>query len=274
MLIDTHCHIPMIVQHQKLDSDTTIPLKETEIHQVQEVINDAKHAGVTLLITIGTNVIESTNCCLLASRYKEIYASVGLYPHECTDSWQHDLYDIKKLIDSNEKIIAIGECGLDYHRPSYNKARQHDAFKAHIEVALQYKKALVIHTLDASDDTWNIVESYKHNLKRAVFHCFSENLDFAQEVVSRGYYIGIPCTITYPKNEKLRTIVSTCGLNSVVLETDAPYIPPQHVRGKLNHPRNIAVTAQYIAQLLEISLDDVAQTTTKNAKRLFGLINT
>lgn len=272
MLIDTHCHIPMIIQNQNLDSDETKPLTNAEILKAQVVIDDAKYDKVTTLITIGTNIIESTNCCKLASHYNEIYAAVGLYPHECTEHWQRDLNQIKTLIETYEKVVAIGECGLDYHRPDFNKNRQQDAFKAQIEVALKYNKALVIHTRDAADDTWSIIEPYKRELKRAVFHCFSESLDFAREVVKYGYNLGIPCTITYPKNERLRTIVSTLGLNFLVLETDAPYLPPQQLRGKSNHPRQVATTAQFIAELLEVSVEIVAQKTTENARRLFNLM--
>lgn len=271
MLIDTHCHLPMIVQDQSLDSERTIALTNDEIKKVQTVIDDAQQDNVTAFITIGTNVIESINCCELAAQYKEIYASVGLYPHECTEHWQKDLNNLKKLIETHQKIAAIGECGLDYHRPDFNKGRQLDAFKAQIETALQYDKALVIHTRDASDDTWKIIELYKNDLKRVVVHCFSEGLDFARELVKYGYYIGVPCTITYPKNDRLRAVVSTLGLEAVVLETDAPYLPPQHLRGKPNHPRNIATTAQFIAGLLEVPVEVVAQKTTANAQTLFGL---
>ena len=138
-------------------------------------------------------------------------------------------------------------------------------------MALEYDRAIVIHTRQATEETLKIIDEYKNHPPRGVFHCFSEDIDFARYVIGLGFYIGIPGTITYPKNDRLREIVSTLGLGNIVLETDSPYLPPQHMRGKQNHPREVATIANYVAKLLHIDLEEVARITTANGNRLFRL---
>jgi TatD DNase family protein len=169
------------------------------------------------------------------------------------------------------KIVGIGECGLDYHYEGYNKERQFDAFKAQIELALEHDLGLVVHNRDAGDDTLRVLEEYEHNNLRATIHCFSEDLAFARQAIEWGYYLGIGGTVTYPKNNVLREVVTTVGLDHIVLETDAPFLPPQPYRGKQNQPAYIAYIANYIANLLNVSSLEVAEKTTKNARDLFKL---
>jgi Mg-dependent DNase len=185
----------------------------------------------------------------------------------------NDLKALAPLIKSNDKIVAIGECGLDFHYPNYIPERQKDAFKAQIEMALEFDKALVIHTRQAPDETLKIIDEYKNHPPRGVFHCFSEDLNFAQYVTSIGFNIGIPGTITYPKNDRLRAIVATLGIDHIVLETDSPYLPPQNMRGQKNHPREVATIAKYIAEFLHINIDEISRKTTENANQLFRLPN-
>lgn len=267
MLIDTHCHIPMII-----NEDIHKMLTPDDYEKTAQILTDASSVGVTKLITIGsTTYNESVNCSALSKQFEHIFAAVGLFPHDCTTTWIDDLKALIPLIKNNNKIVAIGECGLDFHYPDYLPERQKDSFKAQLELALEYDRAIIIHTRQAPDETLKIIDEYKNHLPRGVFHCFSEDLDFAKYIIDLGFYIGIPGTITYPKNDRLRTIISTLGLEHVVLETDSPYLPPQHMRGKQNHPREVATIAQYIAQLLQIDLEAVARITTANAHQLFRL---
>jgi TatD DNase family protein len=157
------------------------------------------------------------------------------------------------------------------HYPDYDLNRQRDAFKAQIELALQHKLALVVHSRDAYDETLRILEEYKNEITRATMHCFSYDKDFARTVTEWGFVLGIGGTITYPKNEELRTVVKNTELKNIVLETDAPFLPPQAIRGKQNHPKEIATIAQYIAQLRGETVETIATETTKNALHLFGL---
>ncbi len=267
MLIDTHCHIPMII-----DDNINKPFTQYDYEKAEQIIADASHADVKILVTIGsTSHHESINCSLLSNHFDLVFASVGLFPHDCTATWTDDLNELVPLIKNNNKIVAIGECGLDYHYPDYIAERQKDSFKAQIELALEHDRAIIIHTRDAADDTLKIIDEYKNERPRGVFHCFSEDLNFAQYVISLGFYIGIPGTITYPKNDRLREIVRAVGLDHIVLETDSPYLPPQHMRGKKNYPSEVATIARYIAELLAIDLAEVSRRTTANATKLFRL---
>lgn len=169
------------------------------------------------------------------------------------------------------KIVGIGECGMDMHYPDYNLARQRDAFKAQIELALEHNLALVIHSRDAYDETLRILEEYKNNITHAVMHCFSYDQAYADTVTAWNFFLGIGGTVTYPKNNDLRSIVQNINLKHIVLETDAPFLPPQTMRGKQNHPQFIAIIAEYIAQLRGESFDAIANQTTDNALQLFGL---
>lgn len=267
MLIDTHCHINIMV---KTSFDT--PLTITDMTLAQKIIDEAAENGVTQILNVGTSFIESLNCIELAKRFEGVFAAIGIHPNDLTETWKEDLLTLKNLLNKDEfKIVAIGECGIDKHYPDYNLSRQQDAFKTQIELALEHHLALVVHTRDAPEETIRCLEEYKHQGLRGTIHCFSENLGFAQEACSMGFVLGIGGTITYPKNNTLREVVSSLGIEHIILETDAPFLPPQIIRGKQNHPLYIKAIAQYIAQLLGTSFESVAETTTMNAKRIFRL---
>lgn len=267
MFIDTHCHITLLV-----DENVDRSFSEREYETAWHIISQAKTKNITTIITIGsTNLQDSVNCCLLAKNFSSVYAAIGIFPHDSKPSWKQDLQNLIPLLKEYDKIVAIGECGLDFHYPDFQEQRQKDVFKAQIELALEYNKALIIHTRQAPDQTLRIVDEFKHHNLRGVFHCFSEDLAYAQYVISLGFYIGIPATITYPKNNRLREIVSAVGLNNIVLETDAPFLPPQHMRGKQNHPEQIATIAEYISQMLSCPIEEIAKKTTHNAQKLFQL---
>ena len=149
--------------------------------------------------------------------------------------------------------------------------KQRDAFKAQIELALEHNLALVIHSRDAYDETLRILEEYKNNITHAVMHCLSYDQAYADTVTAWNFFLGIGGTVTYPKNNDLRSIVQNINLKHIVLETDAPFLPPQTMRGKQNHPQFITIIAEYIAQLRGESFDAIANQTTDNALQLFGL---
>lgn len=271
MLIDTHCHI-----HNMVKKDFDVPLTPTEIDQSHQIVQLAYENGVTTIITIGTSLIESKNAIALAQTNRFVWSAIGIHPNDCTADWKNDFKEITRLARDIElnKIVAIGECGLDMHYPQYNLQRQKDAFKAHIELALERSLALVVHTRDAAQETLYVLEEFKRDLQsRTVIHCFSENIDFANTVINWGFYIGIGGAVTYPKNNRLRDVVTHVPLESIVLETDAPFLPIQAMRGKQNHPRYIKEIAEYVAQLRGQSFDSIAQQTTCNSRSLFKLLD-
>lgn len=268
MLIDTHCHINMMVKNT-----FDVPLDDSCLPLAQTIINDAHHAGITTIINVGTSLVESMNCVLLAQRFNPVYAAIGIHPNDATDVWHNDFDQLRTLVRNkgHNKIVAIGETGLDRHYPEYNLPRQIDAFKAQINLALENNLGLIVHTRDAAHETLAVLEEYATDLSRCVIHCFSEQQDFAHQVTAWGFFIGLGGAITYPKNEYLRNIARTTPLEHIVLETDAPFLPPQIIRGKQNSPAQIRTIAHYLADLRETSLETVASQTTMNAQTLFAL---
>lgn len=268
MLIDTHCHLNLLGK-----SDFDRDMTNQEIAEAGIYVAQANEHNVEYIINVGTSIIESINCIKLAERYTSVYAAVGIHPNDTTAQWHDELTILNEQLKKHSKVVAVGEIGLDYHYPDYHKVRQHDAFKAQIELALAHNKAVIIHTRDAIDDTLSILHAYKNDLKRCVIHCFSENLSYAQDIVKMGYLLGIGGAVTYPKNEYLREVVRNVPLSSIILETDAPFLPPQNIRGKKNTPAQIQTIAKYIAELLNVPYELIAATTSAAALSLFDLQN-
>jgi TatD DNase family protein len=267
MLIDTHCHINMMIK-----SAFDVSLEPHTLPLAKIIVEEAHKEDVSVIINVGTRHVENQNCILLAQHNATVFATVGIHPND-SDTWAEDIRAIKKWVIEKEKnkIVGIGECGIDRHYPDYNMQRQRDCFKAQIEIALEHDLALVIHSRDAYDETLKIVEEYKDSLHRAVMHCFSYDQSFALTVIEWQFKLGIGGTVTYPKNDVLRAVVKNISLQDIVLETDAPFLPVQNMRGKKNHPLFIKQIAEYIAQLRQESYEHVAQTTTESAIKLFNL---
>ena len=160
---------------------------------------------------------------------------------------------------------------MDRHYPDYNLPRQIDVFRAHIECALEHNLPIIVHTRDARDETLEVLHEYRNDPLSGSIHCFSEDLEFAQETIKLGFVLGIGGPLTYPKNNTLRNVFTTVDLNNIVLETDAPFLPPQDFRGKQNHPLHIATIAHYLAELRNVSFEEIAHATTTNAQRVFKL---
>lgn len=268
MLVDTHCHINMMVK-----KEFDVPLTKENIEQARTIVDDALRLNVNRIINVGTSLVESKNCIQLAQAYAQLYASVGIHPNDCTDTWRQDLKDIEKFLGNikNNKIVAIGEIGFDKHYPGYNLKRQMDAFKAQVELALKYNLPIIIHTREASQETLMALEEFKSAPLYGVIHCFSEDLDFAYEVIKHNFLIGVGGPLTYPNNETLRHVCRNISLEKIVLETDAPFLPPQIIRGKPNSPQYVQAVAQFLADMLEKPFEEIAKQTTHNAKTLFKL---
>lgn len=249
-------------------------LTTDELHQAEEIIQIASKQRVDVIVNVGTSVVESIDCVLIAKHYKNCYAAVGIHPNDATSNWQEDIKELKKILQhkAENKIVAIGECGFDKHYPDFNIARQKDVFKAQVELALEHNLPLIIHTRQAPDETLYALDEFsKESSLRGVIHCFSEDQPFANEVIAKKFLLGIGGTVTYPANNNLRAIVKATALTNIVLETDAPFLPIQPMRGKQNHPQYIANIAQYIGELRGESLELIEEQTTKNAIKLFQL---
>lgn len=267
MFIDTHCHLNMMI---KKDFDT--PLTDAQFEEIGQILQKAQKENVKYVINIGTSWQESLNSIKIAKKFENVFASVGIHPCDCSDVWIIDAKKIAQWVVNKQdnKIVAIGETGLDFYHKPFFKQRQVDAFKFHIELALEYNLPIVIHMRDATDETLKVVGEYKKELN-GVFHCFSDNKDIATLVTSWGFYVGIDGHVTYPKNENLREVIKQISLESILLETDAPFLPPQQFRGKQNSPAYIPLFAGLVAELKNVSVGELAEVTTNNAKELFCL---
>lgn len=267
MFIDTHCHLNIMVNK--------VPeaiLNDAQLSMLENLIRESNESGIEKIVNIGTSYNESLNSVLIAKKYDSVFAAVGIHPTDCNEDWKIEFEKIKKLVSNKEenKIVAIGETGLDFFHKPFFKERQIEAFIAHIELSITHDLPLVIHVRDAAEETLKVLEKYKGKI-RGVNHCFVHSLEFAKTIMSWGLFIGIDAPITYPKNEILRNTLKELPLEFMVLETDAPFLPPQKFRGKSNYPKYIPLFAQVLADLKGISLLDLEIITTTNAKKLFGI---
>ena len=249
-LIDTHCH-----------------LNKEYYENVETVIKEAVSDNVEYLIVSSCSPENWEENINLINKYKNVYLNISLHPEYGNEEIDYDLYleKMKKIIKSNSKIIAIGEIGLDYHYDNTNKDRQKDLFIKQIMLAKEYKFPIVIHTRDATKDTIDILK--KFNIK-GIIHCFSGSLETAREYINMGFYLGIGGVVTF-KNSKLKDVIKEIGLDYIVLETDSPYLSP--IRGNKNFPKNIKIIAEYIASLLNISVEEVSKKTTLNVKKIYNI---
>ncbi len=252
MLIDTHAHIQM----PEFDADR------------EEVLARAKDVGIELLITVGYHLEASRLAVEAAQRYREVYASVGVHPHDARhydDGAEETLRELSK----SPKVVAIGEAGLDFYRNRSPRAAQIEAFRRQIRLARERDLPLIVHDREAHLETMQILK--EEQAEAVVLHCFSGDLAMAEEAWARGYYTSIAGPVTYPKNETLREVVRKARPDCLVLETDCPYLPPQPVRGLRNEPSHLLHTAHEVARTLGMGLDELGRLTTENARRHFRI---
>ncbi|MDD4940177.1 MAG: TatD family hydrolase [Candidatus Omnitrophica bacterium] len=252
MLIDTHCHLDF----EQFSGDR------------QAVIRRAKEAGVGYFVNIGATLDSSAASCELAAKYPDLYASVGVHPHDANSFKDDDLTKLKELA-ARDKVVAIGETGLDYFRNLSSPEDQKRIFASQIELAKSLDLPLVVHTRQAEDQTLKILKAAMP--LRAVVHCFSGDENFLRNCLELGFFISFTCNITYKKAQTLREMVKLTPLDKLMLETDAPYLAPEGFRGKRNEPSHIKLLAEEVSRIKGVSFEEVAQKTTGNAKLFFKL---
>ncbi len=252
MLIDTHCH---------LDFPPFEPDRDA-------VIQRAIEAGITNFINIGSTLESSIASCELAQKYAQIYASVGVHPHDA-DSFDINSENKLRELAQKNKVVAIGETGIDYYRNLSSPDNQKQAFIKQIALAKELKLPLVIHSRQAEVEVMRILKAALP--LRAVVHCFSGDKNFLQECLDCGFFISFTCNITYLKAQNLRDMVSLTPLDRLMLETDAPYLSPEGFRGKRNEPLQIRLLAEVVSRIKGVSFDEIADRTTQNAKNFFKL---
>ncbi|MCJ8506897.1 TatD family hydrolase [Rhizobium lemnae] len=255
MLIDTHCHLDFA------DFDA----------ERDELVARAHAAGVKQMVTISTCVRKLQTLLDLTERYDSVFCSVGTHPNNAGEELDVTADDLVRLAESHEKIVAIGEAGLDYFYDTQKPEDQQTGLRRHIEAARRTRLPLVIHSRSADDDMAAILreETEKGDFP-FILHCFSAGQALADAGVELGGYVSFSGILTFPKSEDIREIAQTVPLDRLLVETDAPYLAPKRWRGKRNEPSYVVNTAEVLAEVKAISYEEMARITTENAFRCFS----
>lgn len=249
--IDTHCHI----------HSADYPMNN------DEVIDKAIESGVSKLICVGTDENDSEQAVFFAQKHQNIWATVGLHPHDA--KLGQSAYRKLESLVGQPKVIAVGECGLDYYYNNSAKSDQEAALRFQIELALAHNLPLIFHIRDAFEQFWPIFDDYQG--VKGVVHSFTATTKELEQALDRGLYISLNGIMTFSKNEEQLLAAKQVPLDRLMLETDSPYLTPVPFRGKINEPKNVVVTAEFLAGLRNESVNDLAQATTQNAESLFGI---
>lgn len=248
MLVDTHCHI----------HETDYPLDRGI------VLQRAHEAGVEKMICVGTSVKSSEEAIAFAGGNVNTYASIGVHPHDTKDGW----LGLSEL--AREKVVAVGEIGLDYFYTHSSREVQIEALHAQIQLALSRDLPIIFHVRDAFDDFWPIFDSYDGKI-RGVLHSFTDTQENMNAAIARGLYIGVNGISTFTKDEKQKKMFASIPVNKLLIETDAPFLTPVPLRGKVNEPAFVSHVAKHHGAIRGLSLDDIATASTANAHALFAL---
>lgn len=249
--IETHTHLDLIKRN------------------AQEVIQEAAENKVTKMVTIGIDLESSKVALEFTSRFEGVYAAVGFHPHEAKFLDAENFEELEKLA-KKDKVVAIGETGLDYYWKHSPLPCQFNSFKKQINLARKLNLPLVIHDREAHQDILKLLAEETKGIK-ILLHCFSGDLNMAKICRERGYYLGIGGVVTFSNAVKLRDIVKEVPLENLVLETDSPYLTPHPFRGKPNEPKYIPLIAEKIAEIKGVSLERVAEITSLNAQEFFEI---
>lgn len=238
----------------------------------EELIAGLKDNGVFKVCNIGASMQTSRDTVLLTKKYDFFYGAVGVHPSEVDELETIDgISELEAMAKDNEKIVSIGEIGLDYHYEDTNKELQKKWFIEQLELARRLKLPVVIHSRDAAKDTIDIMHELKAEEIGGVVHCYSYEVEMAKLYEKMGFYFGIGGVLTFKNSRKLKEVVEYLPLEKIVLETDAPYLAPTPFRGKRNNSTYITYVAEEIANIKGISVDEVYETTWNNAFRLYGI---
>ncbi len=252
-LVDTHCHI----------HDPKFGFV------VDEVLRSAEKAGVSTMVCVGNDVDDSEIATDFVLQHDNCVATVGVHPHEA-DRYIDDKHMAERLSElvRKDKVVGIGECGLDYYYSHAERGNQQTLFRKHLELAVQFDKPLVFHVRDAFEDFWKIIDDYQG--LRGVIHSFTATRKEMDQTLDRGLYIGLGGIMTFSKDPEHLEVVKAMPIDRLLLETDSPFLTPVPKRGTMNEPANVSLVCEYLAHIRSLSSDSLAATTTQNAQRLFA----
>jgi len=251
-MIDTHCHL------------TDPRLAE----QLDEVLSRAAAAGVSRLITIGTDIEDDLKAIELCRAVPNVRCAVGIHPNYCGHAREDDLPQLRTL-QPDPTVLALGEMGLDYHHQFSPRDRQRHFFQYQLELASELNRPVVIHCREATDDCLAIMQSFPNI--RAVFHCFTGTTQEARKILDAGYLLGFTGAVTFKKSDEIRAAAQLAPLDRILVETDAPYLSPEPVRKqKTNEPAFVMHVAAVVAQVRGVPIEELDRATTQNATKFFG----
>ena len=249
MFTDTHCHI----FNEYYDN-------------INDVIKDASNNYITRYINNGTDLKSNQEVLELINKFPNMYGAIGIHP-EVVDAYnKNDLLFIKDNL-TNNKVVALGEIGLDYHYTKENKLKQIELFEAQLKLAQDYNLPVIVHSREATNDTINCLKKYH---VKGVIHSFSGSLETAKIYIKMGFLLGINGVITF-KNSNLKDIIKQIPPENIVLETDSPYLTPEPYRGTKNEPKRVLEIAKFLCTIYKISLEELSEITNKNIKRIFDI---
>ena len=252
-MIDSHCHL----DHEPL------------LNNISEIIKRSKEVGITKLLTICTNIKSFDRIKNIVKLDPMIYGTFGIHPHETEDSHLIDKDYIINQINQNERIIGIGETGLDFFYNHSNKERQIDSFKIHIEASIELNKPIIIHSRNAEDETYKILKSYKSEKLKILMHCFTGSLDFAKQLIELDAFFSASGIITFKNSLNLQETFKNIPLKKLLVETDSPFLAPIPMRGKKNEPSFIKYTVNKLSELKNMPDKEIIKITTNNFNNLF-----
>lgn len=256
-LFDSHCHLT----DEKFDEDR------------KELINKIQSDGVEILVTAGYSLESSKDAIKLANKYPFVYTTIGISPNDIPESKEkinEEIEELKKLYNTNKKIVAVGEIGLDYHWNIENKELQKYAFVKQIELANELNLPIQIHTRDAVMDTIEILKKYKVN-NRGIFHCCPFNRELVKEGLKLGFYISFAGPTTFKNSRNAEEIINIVPDDKCLVETDSPYLAPEPHRGTRNDPRNVKYIIEKIAKVKGKTFEDIEKIVNMNAKKIFRI---
>lgn len=264
-LIDSHCH---------LDFE---PLKNEQ----EAIVERAYKAGVEKFINVGSSLRGSRDSIEIANKYPHIWASVGLHPHDAeTVSDLDNIIDELRELSKNDKVVAVGECGLDFFTADSkqltidSKRRQRELFNVQLALAADISLPIIVHTREAEEETLSQLSAVSGQLsQKGVIHCFTYSPDFAKKLLGLGFYIGFTGFVTFDQSkfDHIRESANIVPIDRILIETDAPLLAPEPYRGKTNEPAYVMEVAKKIAEIKKLSFEEVAEKTTQSAERLFGI---
>ncbi|MHC4927296.1 MAG: TatD family hydrolase [Planctomycetota bacterium] len=254
-LIDTHAHLTF----------------EELSGQLDDVLSRSAAVGVTRWITVGTNVADNAKVLQMVDKYEHIYAALGYHPHDAKDISDADMALLAEQT-AHPKVLAVGECGLDYHYMHSPAETQQRIFRAHLDIAAAVKLPVVIHTREAFDESMAILDEYAGKLKGVVIHCYGGDAEQTKLVLDRGYYISFTGTVTFKRSDELREVAKMIPTDRLMIETDCPYISPHPKRSiRPNEPALMIHTAGCLADVHNMDIEEFAQKITQTSETFFGL---